>query len=137
MMQRATLALMLAGLFCLSAVGCGNSYDLVPVSGKITVDGEPLANASVIFQPTEAEPGSPSSVAVTDAQGQYTLKTATANPQDGAVPGPHRVTLSAVTKAPQSGEAPAEEATLPKKAAEANLTFDVPAGGTSEANFEL
>lgn len=137
MMRRIVLALILSTALCFSVTGCGNSYDLAPVSGKITVDGQPLPNTSVIFQPTGAEPGVPSSIGVTDAQGNYSLTTATETPRAGAVPGPHRVSLSAVSQAPQSGEAPTTEATLPKKAAEAKLTFDVPASGTTEANFEL
>jgi len=52
------------------ACGCG-SYKLAPVSGQVTVNGKPLPNAAVIFQPKRAKtstPG-PGSYGKTDDQG--------------------------------------------------------------------
>jgi hypothetical protein len=39
--------------------GCGKSGpELAPVSGRVTVDGQPMANVDVTFQPDEARPPS-------------------------------------------------------------------------------
>lgn len=42
---------------------------VAPVSGIVTLDGEPLERASVFFQPDEGRP----SFGVTDAKGNYSL----------------------------------------------------------------
>jgi hypothetical protein len=34
-------------------IGCGSRGDLASVRGKITLDGEPLGNAFVVFAPTK------------------------------------------------------------------------------------
>ncbi len=57
----------------LGAAGCsrGDWPRLAPVHGKITLDGKPLARAGILFAP---EKGGRESTAVTDAEGNYTLK---------------------------------------------------------------
>jgi len=80
--------LMNAALLVMSAgmVGCGSSPDFlagrVPVSGTITLNDEPLADAEVYFIS-----GTQSGFARTNEAGQYVL-------QEGAVPGDHRVLIS-------------------------------------------
>jgi hypothetical protein len=54
--------------FCLA--GCGGEMKVAPVSGTITLDGEPLEKASVLFQP---EKGGRPSFGVTDKNGYYSL----------------------------------------------------------------
>ncbi len=57
---------------CLVAGGCsksGDRPDLGEVTGVVTLDGEPLANASISF----TEPGFRSSVGKTDSEGRYEL----------------------------------------------------------------
>ncbi len=60
-------------LLCL-AVGCSGTPadqpDLGTVSGTITLDGSPLANAKVEFQPESGRP----SYGVTNSQGEYELE---------------------------------------------------------------
>jgi hypothetical protein len=51
--------------------GCGKSGpELAPVSGRVTVDGQPMENIDVTFQPDEMRPPSYSR---TDASGHYEL----------------------------------------------------------------
>lgn len=57
-------------LLCALLVGCGSNMKVAPVSGTVTLDGEPLANASVVFEP---KAGGRPSFGVTDESGQYTL----------------------------------------------------------------
>jgi hypothetical protein len=124
--------------FLLFATGCGGS-GLVAVSGKVTLDGKALPNAIVTFQPDKANPG-PISEGKTDANGQYTLKSTTKDVQ-GAVVGKHKVSISASEGDP--GEAaganpkPRVERIPAKYNSQTTLTFDVPSGGTSKADFEL
>jgi hypothetical protein len=78
------------------ATGCGPSFKTVPVSGQVTLDGQPVDGAGVLFVPVGL---GPTARAVTDAQGRYQLKT---NALDGAAPGKYRV---AVMKETGSGVA--------------------------------
>ncbi len=56
----------------LMLVGCGKSGStLAEVSGRVTLDGQPLVGAQLDFQP-EHEAGSPS-FGLTDADGRYEL----------------------------------------------------------------
>lgn len=58
-------------------VGCGPGYKIVPVSGRITLDDKPLANAMILTQPIGNEdnvtPG-PGSIAETDSDGNFQLE---------------------------------------------------------------
>jgi hypothetical protein len=83
-------------LFVLSVVGCsGNSFKTVPVSGTVTLDGEPVAGVEVVFFPKPTESSAvvgPFSTAITDGEGKFTLVTRYGDP--GAVVGAHRVTFA-------------------------------------------
>ncbi|MFL5340259.1 MAG: carboxypeptidase-like regulatory domain-containing protein [Gemmataceae bacterium] len=63
----------------------------MPVSGAVTLDGVPLANAVVAFAPAGATKGV-GAVGRTDAGGKYTLATPHGSP--GVVPGEYKVTVS-------------------------------------------
>jgi hypothetical protein len=53
------------------ALGCGGRDDLGRVSGTITLDGEPLADANVQFEPLT--PGGSTSYGKTNSSGNYEL----------------------------------------------------------------
>jgi hypothetical protein len=80
-----------------AALGCskGPSLPTVPATGTVTLDGLPLADASVAFAPKDPE-GKPAN-GVTDAAGKFQLKTflgGTAGQVDGAMPGEYVVMVS-------------------------------------------
>src|SRR5436190_24169142 len=79
------------------ALGCG-SQKYVPVAGKVTLNGKPLANALVAFNRIP-EAGSiesgPSAVGTTDQNGEFTLRVSLQ--QTGALVGKHRVAISAMS----------------------------------------
>ena len=79
--------------FPLILVGCGGEDrpDLVPVSGVVTYQGQPLANAEVVFQNDKAPRAA---VGTTDAQGKFRLQSY--ENFDGAVPGDHVITVSKI-----------------------------------------
>ena len=133
---------LLAGLL-VWAVGCGSSK-IAPVSGRVTMGDKPLVNATVIFQPIsdEKNPG-PGSQGKTDREGRFTLQTMTGN-QKGAIIGKHRIMITAyegdTDEIPSSGsdnKVFAKRIVADEYNANSKLTFDVPAGGTTEANFDL
>jgi hypothetical protein len=123
--------------------GCAQS--VAPVSGRITLDEKPLANATVTFQPIseDANPG-PGSQGKTDSNGQFTLKLMNKENTIGAVVGKHKVSITAYDgddkEIPSSGSdmKPFRKRIVPAAYnAKSTLTFDVPAGGTASANFDL
>jgi hypothetical protein len=137
---RAARGLLAFGV-ALCTAGCG-SDDLAPVSGRVTLDGEPAANVRVTFQPlgsAENQNPGPGSFGITDADGRYRL-TLVGTKRQGAVVGKHRVRI-------QSSHGPSQEfpdaPPAPKKAVpkqynkESTLQVDVPKGGTTTADFEL
>ncbi len=70
--------------------GCGQSGSQVaPVSGRVTLDGRPLASADVSFQPDGAQRASSGR---TDADGRYQLMFKRGQP--GALVGEHTVRIS-------------------------------------------
>lgn len=87
----------------LAVVGCGPSGPvLTPVNGVITLEGEPLEGAVVLFQPEE---GGKPATGLTDAAGAFTLTTF--EPGDGAQVGVNSV---AITKElPSTSSANVEE----------------------------
>jgi hypothetical protein len=128
--------------------GCDASPRVAPVSGRVTLNGQPLAAARVAFQPVGTGSGGlapgPGSVGTTDADGRYTLALIGAN-RPGAVVGHHRVVVSKTDvpadPAAASDEKPGAKSPkelLPKRYNDdTELTCDVPAGGNPDANFDL
>ena len=71
--------------------GCGESVpDTVSAGGTVSFNDKPLANASVNFIPENGK----SANGVTDSQGKFTLTTF--QPNDGAIVGTHKVTVTIV-----------------------------------------
>ncbi|MGC4002381.1 MAG: carboxypeptidase regulatory-like domain-containing protein [Pirellulales bacterium] len=121
--------------------GCGGDpYKFVPVSGKVTLDGKPLANANVIFQPV-TKPGSgkagETSRAVTGNDGRFTLTSSSG--KAGAASGEHTIRITTVVTESQGDGVPAKivkKELAPEKYV-SGTPFTVPDAGTEEANFEM
>ena len=101
--------------------GCsGNGYRIASVSGVVTLNGEPLREASVVFQPAaKGNPGPPSS-ATTDDDGRFTL--AFAGEKPGAVVGKHVVIVSTRQFGARKDNPDAEEEVVKEKVPDANGT---------------
>ena len=77
--------------------GCGQSYSLGTVTGLVTLDGEPLSQATVTFSRGQGR----MSVGTTDEAGRYRLQYTSS--QQGAEPGNHTVSITSQVDA-VSGE---------------------------------
>ena len=124
------------------ALGCGGPK-IAPVSGRVTLDKQPLANASIVFQlATDAKDPGPGSIGTTDADGKYSLRIITGDTK-GAIVGLHKVSITAyegdASVVPSSGsDMKFRKALLADEYnAKTKLTFDVTSAGSSEANFDL
>jgi hypothetical protein len=108
--------------------GCGRSGPgLGAVSGKVTLDGQPLHGATVEFQPSEGR----GSFGVTDAQGLYQLSFTEA--QQGAVLGKHTVRITSDNE----DDDRKSDARIPARYNRlSELTAEVQAG-SNECSFEL
>jgi hypothetical protein len=103
------------------------------VTGKVTVAGQPLAGARVIFTPKEG--GSPS-MGKTDDQGKYKLSWSRGI--DGAQIGEHTVTISTLVEGPPSANPPKPEVPekVPLKYRENPPTAEVKRG-SNVINFDM
>jgi hypothetical protein len=131
----------LAGLLlALAAAGCGKAKPATaPVTGRVLLDGKPLAGAAIMLEPVS---GGVPARGSTGGDGSFTLSTF--GRDDGALVGRHRVSVSKfVVEAVAANElgleaAPAPaglqpKASLPARYADAKtsgLEATVEAGGT-------
>jgi hypothetical protein len=126
-------------------VGCGSGPKYAPVSGRVTLNGQPLANATVSFQPIaegSINAPAPGATGRTNANGEYTL--ASADGRTGAWVGKHRVRITAVAEQVGEGDArpprggwPQADKVPPRYNKDSKEEFTVPAGGTDKADFAL
>lgn len=98
--------------------GCeGDGYaelGLVDVTGKVTLDGQPLANANVVFESADKRTAS----GVTDNSGHYKLMYDSETP--GVTPGPKTVRITVADVGVEGGgvvegAAPAAKERIPAK----------------------
>ncbi len=143
--------MLLAGLLIVLA-GCSSpTPDLGEVQGRVTMEGQPLANVQVTFAPEKSSEKSPLpiSTGTTDRDGSYRLKTTVGTA--GAAVGSHRVIVEDIAAdAPSEGngreaqdEKPPAVASVPSRvsqrystAAATPLRRDVKLGDNT-INFEL
>jgi hypothetical protein len=79
----------LAAVACIAFGGCGSGDMRQAVSGKVTLDGVPLTQGSVVFEPTEANGGPLVGTTITD--GEFSIARA-----KGVQPGKYLLMVSAV-----------------------------------------
>lgn len=138
--------LFIVPLFALS-LGCsGNEeFKVAPVSGTVTLNGKPLKDATVTFQPMGLEKDlGPSSFGKTDAEGHYSLEVMT-DGRTGAVIGQHKVLITLESdenqhdyENPDVNGAKNPNRKIPVRYnRESELTADVPAEGNEKLDFAL
>lgn len=134
----------------IAPLGCGG-LDGLPrqaVSGKVTLDGQPLDSALITFTPAD-EGGSSTPAATRVSGGAFSVSQA-----DGLVPGKYRVSLSVAKEVPvkasrkkETDSVTGEEITPPTSAlsetlparynAQSELTAEVTKAGPNEFTFSL
>lgn len=133
------LPCLLSGLgICALMVGCGGPTgdrpDVGEVTGVVKMDGVPLANASVTFQPSSGRP----SRGVTNEEGQYELMYIRDDP--GAKTGDHSVMISTYRSADPDAEDGPVQAMAETVPAQYNIKTGLKANvkaGENEINFDL
>jgi hypothetical protein len=129
--NKSALLLALLGL-----AGCGPSGpEIAYVSGRVTMDGKPLPNATVLFIPENGRPG----VGRTDASGNYVLNFA--ENRQGAIPGKSSVRITTLRDAEQDDtgkSVPGSPETVPARYnSNSKLEFTVEPRKKNVANFDL
>lgn len=134
---------LLFSLLLLFQAGCsggsGDTPETAQVKGIVTMSGNPVPNATVVFLPESG----PSARGITDESGTYTLKT---GKTPGAVTGRHSVTISVSSGViPMPGTEEAKQAEKTKSVIPADyadpqksgLSANVSAGGENVIDFNL
>ncbi len=101
--------LTVVSLLALCMVGCSGGPagpKTVPVSGTVTLDGSPLAGATVTFSPVS---GGKAAAGTTDQAGKFELITPGGGA--GAVPGSYKVTVTKV-EGSEAADAPEDAAPI-------------------------
>jgi len=116
-------------------VGCSKS-EMTPVTGVLTLNGQPVADAEVAFNPKTV---GRLAIGRTDSTGHFKLSTGA--PDDGAVPGEYTVTLFEYyppDKPPKmsSGPLPSRFAVKYSDPSTSPLSAKVERGAKNEFTFE-
>jgi len=125
-----SLPLLALALVILPAVlGCGGpTVKTVPVSGKVTVGGQPAPDGNVSFVPVSAGDSKVGAPAGQIKNGEYTVSTAG---KPGAPEGKYKVTVHG-SMVPTGGKPPASFNRIYSDAKTTPLTIDVPS-----SNYDL
>ena len=117
------------GLLVISGCGSAPDEDLPPrstVTGTVTLDGQPLEGASVMFTPQE---GGALSTGTTDETGKYKLSYGPS--EEGAAIGRHKVRIS------KHGEGDDTNDSVPEKYNAATILEEEVTDGENVINFDL
>jgi hypothetical protein len=136
----------LAVVLPLCAAGCSENRETAAVSGQVTLDGKPLANARVHFQPALPPGQEPAaelvdSYGVTGPDGRFELRLGDTG-EPGAIVGSHTVRISDAEAESEESDADAgfemqKRPRIPSHYSDGSLSLDVPPGGTDQADFKL
>lgn len=124
------------GITALGLTGCGGPA-LVPVEGTVTLDGKPLAGATVGLELVGGEKDFRLFTADTDAAGKYSIKPFESGGA-GALPGEYRIMIKSVKAPPNANEwtvVPPDP--VPAEYQHGMKTLTVPAEGITNADFVM
>ena len=142
-MQRCANVILLAMLIAIPMAGCGSGVSTARVEGVVTLDGKPLSDIRILFQPDNKseESAGMGSFALTDSSGKFVLKLSDSQ-NEGAVVGGHTVTLAdKLSEDPKDSDAggfgTTPKSRIPAKYSSEPKKFEVKSGAVNSANFEL
>ncbi|MCG8449443.1 MAG: hypothetical protein MI725_07680 [Pirellulales bacterium] len=122
---------------------CGtpsHEQEVARISGRITVEGQPLKHGRITFSPATGR----AATGVIQEDGSYQLSTY--GKHDGAILGMHRIAITAHTNrdevnASLESDRPVKlKSLIPKRYAAggtSGLTFEVKSGGSDNVDFDL
>lgn len=128
----ALLTLLIIG--SLSGCSGNNGPKTVEASGVLTLDGEPIKDAQIVFVALEGTPAYGS----TDANGKFSMKIS--EESSGAVPGTYPVIVSKTKMEELGGGNVKLEQGLPEKygnPAKSGLSVTIPESGSKSIKLEL
>lgn len=127
--SRRIVTLLLLVFLPLGLAGCGggggDGPELGTVTGKVTLDGEALPNAVVMFSPA----GAPSSFGTTDSSGEYSLRYSA--DRDGVALGKCGVRITTFSDGTDEGRTAGPEKVPTKYNDQSELTAEVKAGANT------
>jgi len=127
------------GFVLLSLPGCGGDdgsgsrTQTVPLSGRVTLDGQPYGSVSLQFLPDSADGGARTSYAVVEEDGTFEATTYVTG--DGIVPGKYTVKVGSDDD--MSSTDPAAMMGAVSGTAIANMEIDVPAEGLQDIELKM
>lgn len=136
-----SLCICLAWMATLAGCGSGGPA-IVAVEGVITLDGKPIPDIRVTFQPENKseEMRGMGSFGLTDADGKFVLKLSD-NERSGAVVGPHTVILADKrtedVEDSDAGPGSKVKSRLPVKVLNEPMRIEVVSGGKNEPHIDL
>jgi len=122
------------GFALVGAAGCGGPA-LVPVEGAITLDGKPLAGATIAMELVGGEKDLRLFAGETDANGKYVVKPFESS-RVGALPGEYHIMIKSV-ETPQDEMAVPPKDPVPVEFRNGTKTLTVPEDGITNANFTI
>lgn len=129
---RHVLTCFLCAVWC---AGC-KPESPVPVEGVVLLNNKPLADATVLFGPSRASAPGPF-VGTTDSAGHFALGSVDKKRQ-GAAPGSYMIMITTVKFDPNAPEGPPlRRESVPVGFNDGSKRFEVPPGGTKDANFDI
>lgn len=104
--MRNTIYCLLCAL-CLAASGCGGKVATNMVEGTITMDGAPLADATITFSPVSQGSGM-IGVGTSDAEGKFTLQTVAGAIGKGTTAGEYTIFVTKTEAVPTGNTSTAD-----------------------------
>lgn len=125
------------GLLCLLLFpACSGKDPIAPVSGTVTLQGKPIAECVVTFQPT-ATNQVVSANARTDARGHFVLETIESPRRTGAAVGEYKVLFAWVDPEPDERNPKKPPYVIPPKYQQEGIPFIVSPKGNKDIVFDL
>ncbi|MDO5552669.1 MAG: hypothetical protein Q4G68_02795 [Planctomycetia bacterium] len=110
---------LLTGLLCLVALGCSNKFNLQDIVGTVTIDGQPAAEAGVVF--VALDPDGRDCGGRTDENGVFTMTSSVGKGGDGTSPGKYKVYFEKMVPAK---DLPTDDPRRTKAAIESDMYFN-------------
>jgi hypothetical protein len=138
MLKSAPAAAIFMVLGLATIAGCKQGTKLVPVEGNVTLDGKPVAGATVLLSPTRGNGPGPF-FGTTKSDGRFSLGPA-GNEAGGAIPDSYILVITTIKAEPNSPDGsppPGQKEFVPATFRDGSERFVVPEGGDRGVNFNL